>query len=343
MKKVVIHRPGDFDRLVVEDHPDPVPAPGEVRVSTRAIGVNFADCIVRMGLYKSAKEFVGWPVTPGFEFSGVVSALGAGVTDLALGAEVFGVTRFGAYATEVCVPRRQLRPLPKNLSLEQGGAFPTVFLTAWYALYEAARLRAGSRVLIHSAAGGVGGAALQIAKNAGAFVVGVVGSAHKVESVQRAGANAVIDKSHEDLWRAAERHSPEGYHIVLEANGAETMRQSYAHLRPAGRLVVYGFQAMMTRKSGRPNWLKLAWDYLRLPRFNPLQMTDANKGVVAFNLSYLFDESERFEEALGALLTDVDNGRLQPPPITAFPFDQVAEAHRALQSGDTVGKLVLVP
>jgi NADPH:quinone reductase-like Zn-dependent oxidoreductase len=343
MKKVVIHRPGGFDQLALETHPDPIPGPGEVRVSTRAIGVNFADCIIRMGLYKSANEFVGWPITPGFEFSGVVTALGTGVTDFEIGTEVFGVTRFGGYASEVCVPERQLRPLPQNLSLLEAGAFPTVFLTAWYALNEASRLRAGSRVLIHSAAGGVGSAAVQIAKNAGAFVVGVVGAAHKVDSVRQNGADAVIDKSTEDLWQAVKRHCPSGYHIVLEANGAETMRRSYACLRPSGRLVVYGFQAMMTRGKGMPNWLKLAWDWLRLPRFNPLEMTDANKGVVAFNLSYLFDESALLEEALGVLLTELDRGRLRPPKVTTFPLERVAEAHRALQSGDTVGKLVLVP
>lgn len=341
MRKVVIHRPGDFHRLTIEEHPSPSVGPGEVKVHTRAIGVNFADVIIRMGLYKSALEYVGWPITPGFEFSGTVAEVGEGVTVFQPGDAVFGVTRFGAYATEVVVPEDQVFPLPQELSLVEAGAMPTAFLTAWYALLDASRLRPGAKVLVHSAAGGVGSAAVQIGKVVGADVVGVVGAPHKVASVQANGAHAVIDKSQEDLWAAAKRVAPEGFHAVLEANGVETMRQSYAHLRPTGRLVVYGFQSFMTRGSGRANWLKMAWDYLRLPRFNPLEMTDSNKGVVAFNLSYLFHEKDRLTEAMTWLLQHFASGQLRPPAVTEVPFDDVQQAHRLLQSGETIGKIVL--
>jgi len=302
MKKVVVHAPGGFDRLVVESHPDPTPAPGEVRVSTRAAGVNFADCVVRMGLYQSAKDYVGWPITPGFEFAGVVSALGEGVTDLELGAEVFGVTRFGGYASEISVPRLQLLPLPKGLTFSQAATFSTVFLTAWYAVCELVRLRPKMRVLVHSAAGGVGSALVQLARLAGCEVVGVVGGPRKVQPALEQGAHAVIDKSAQNLWREAERHAPAGYHVILDANGPETLRRSYAHLAPGGRLVVYGFHTMLRKNAGRPNWLKLAWDFLRTPRFNPLEMTDHNRGVLAFNLSYMFDEVELFLEAMRFLV-----------------------------------------
>src|SRR5512139_847033 len=108
MRKVVVHRAGGYDRLVLEELPDPAPRPGEVLVATEAVGVNYADCVVRMGLYASARELVGWPITPGFEFAGRVAAVGAGVTDLAVDAPVLGVSRFGAYATHVVVPRSQV-------------------------------------------------------------------------------------------------------------------------------------------------------------------------------------------------------------------------------------------
>src|SRR5262245_12958905 len=141
MKKVVIHRAGGYDELVIEEHPDLEPGPGELVVEIRAAGVNYADCIVRMGLYESARKYVGWPITPGFEFSGRVKKLGAGVTDVAIGQPVFGVSRFDAYATEVRVPRHQVFKRPEGIDDAKMAAFPAVFLTAWFALVELCRLK----------------------------------------------------------------------------------------------------------------------------------------------------------------------------------------------------------
>lgn len=341
MRRVVVHGPGGWDELRVETHPDVEPGPGEVLVETRACGVNYADCIVRMGLYESAKEYVGWPITPGFEFSGTVKALGSGVDDLAPGDEVFGVTRFGGYATELAVPRDQLFRLPTELSHEQAATFPAVHMTAWYALHELAHPRPGSTLLVHSAAGGVGGALLQLGRIAGCRVVGVVGRTHKARTAEDLGAEVVIDKSTRDLWSEAERAAPDGYDVVLDANGVETLGQSYEHLRPGGKLVVYGFHSMMRRGKDSPSWPKLALDWLRTPRFNPLQLTNDNKSVLAFNLSYLFDRADLLNEAMGQLLGWLEAGHLQPPPVQALPLERVAEAHRALESGETVGKLAL--
>lgn len=108
MRKIVIHRPGGYDRLCIEQHADLVPGPGEVLVDVEAIGVNYADCVTRMGLYASAKQYVGFPVTPGFEVAGRVAALGEGVSDLATGTEVMAVTRFNAYASQVVVKHVQV-------------------------------------------------------------------------------------------------------------------------------------------------------------------------------------------------------------------------------------------
>lgn len=345
MKRISIAKPGSFERLVLLDAPDPEPGPGEVVVATRAAGVNFADVVVRLGLYESAKKYVGWPITPGFEFSGEVASLGEGVSDLKAGERVFGLTRFGGYASHVCVPRAQLFRVPAALSHAQAAAFPTVHLTAYYALREILRTRPGrgERVLVHSAAGGVGLAVLQLARADGLLTIGVVGAAHKREVALAYGATDVIDKSSQALWAEVERIAPDGLHYVLESNGAETLKQSYAHLRPTGRLVVYGFTSMLSRGSGRPNWPKLAWDFLRTPRFHPLEMVNVNKGVIGFNLSYLFEEQSLLTEAMARMLGELQAGLLQPLPITELPLEQASEAHRALQSGSSVGKLVLIP
>ena len=343
MRKVVIHRPGGYDRLCIEQHPDLSPGSGEVLVEVEAIGVNYADCVTRMGLYTSAKHYVGYPITPGFEAAGRVAAVGNDVADLEPGTEVMVLTRFNGYATQVVVKREQVFPKPGALSVPQAAGFAAVFLTAWFALFELAHPRAGDRVLVHSAAGGVGGALVQLGHIAGCTVVGVVGAPHKVDAVRQMGAEAVIDKSRDDLWTAAERIAPEGYDVILDANGVATLGQSYRHLAPVGKLVVYGFHSMLPRKGGRPNHLRLLWDYYRTPRFNPFSLTTRNRSVLGFNLSFLFDRTELLREAMEQLLHWVGDGSVKPLAIHTYPFEQVAQAHRDLESGQTVGKLVLVP
>ncbi len=343
MQKVVIHRPGGFERLELVEAPSLEPGPNEVVVGTRSIGVNFADCVVRMGLYSSAKDYVGWPITPGFEFSGIVLRVGSNVTSCRVGDEVFGVSRFGAYASEVCVEEEFVYPLPAGLDLASAGGFLVASLTAWYGLRELSKLRPGMRVLVHSAAGGVGSILVQIAKICGAEVAGVVGATHKVDVVRALGADRVIDKSRENLWAAAKAFAPDGFDVVLDANGVETLRSSYRALRPTGRLVVYGFHSMLSRGSGRRNWLKLAWTFARTPRFDPLDMTDSNRAVLAFNLSYLFEQSWRLRESMDELLAWLGDGRLKIASVTEYALTDVRRAHEDLQSGKTVGKLVLVP
>jgi NADPH:quinone reductase-like Zn-dependent oxidoreductase len=341
VEKIVIHTPGSYDRLVIEEHPDPAPGPDEVLIEVEAIGVNYADCVTRMGLYASAKHYVGYPITPGFEIAGTVLATGERVIDLAPDTPVMAVTRFNGYATRLVVRRHQVFRRPERLTPEQAAGFPAVSLTAWFALFELAHPRARETILVHSAAGGVGGMLVQLGRIAGCRVVGVVGGAHKVEAAQALGADAVIDKSSQELWREAERLAPGGYDIILDANGVSTLEQSYRHLAPIGRLVVYGFHSMLPRHGGLPGKLRLAWNYWRTPRFSPFSLTTRNRSVLGFNLSFLFDRQELMETGLRQLIQWLEDGKLASPRVTVYPFKHVADAHRDLESGQTVGKLVL--
>jgi len=325
MKKIVVHKAGSYDRLVLEEHPDPVPGPDEVLVDVTAASVNFADCSVRMGLYSSAKEYVGWPITPGFDIAGTCD-----------GRRVFGVTLFGGYASRVAVPPHQLFDTPEDWSDDQAAAFPTVNVTAWYALKHLSRPVAGETVLIHSASGGVGGAAISIAKQMGARVVAVVGRAHKEQLARDRGADEVIVREREDLWSTVGELD-----VILDASGGPGLRDGYGHLAPGGRLVVYGAAAMLKRGRGRPDWPKLAWSFLRTPRFGPLDLVTRNKSVLGFNLSYLFPKADLLRAAMTDLLDLHRAGHLPHPPVQAFPLEEVAAAHRAIETGDTVGKLVL--
>lgn len=340
-RRIRIAGPGSYEQLKLESYTPATPATGEVRIAVQHIGINYADCVVRMGLYKSAKEFVGWPITPGFEVSGTVEALGEGIDDLAVGDPVIGVTLFDGYSSHLTLPRTQVFCRPQNLTSAEAAGVPAVFLTAWFALRELAHVRPGERVLIHSAAGGVGCAAVQLAAQAGARVTAVVGAEHKRSLPLELGAEAVIVKSEQDLWREAEAQSPEGFDVILDPNGIETLGASYAHLAPLGRLVIYGFHTMLPKVGGRPNWLKLARDWLRTPRFNPLTMTSTNRNVLAFNLSFLTQRADLLTPAMETMLGDLADGTLQAAPVQLFPFEDVAQAHQALESAQTVGKLVL--
>lgn len=341
--KVVIEKAGSYDRLQIRSEKTRAPGPNEVLIDVKAAGVNYADVIVRMGLYASAKELVGWPITPGFEVAGVVEAVGSKVEDLEVGTRVLAVTLFDGYASKLVVPRHQVFELPDALSFVEGASLPAVFLTAHFALHNLAHPRKNDHVLIHSAAGGVGGSLVQLAKVAGCKVTGVVGRTQKIETALAHGCDHVIDKSKQDLWREAEKISPKGFDVILDANGVATLGDSYKHLARPGKLVVYGFSTMMPKKGGRPNYLKLATDYVRTPRFNPLDMTNDSRSVLAFNLSYLFDRTDILEEAMGDIMGWLAEGKITPPPSTTYDLAKVGDAHRDIESGKTVGKLVLVP
>jgi synaptic vesicle membrane protein VAT-1 len=343
VKRVLVRKPGSFERLEVVEEAEPVPGPGEVLVETAAMGVNLADCVVRMGLYPSATEYVGWPITPGFEFSGVVRKSGPGARRFEPGERVFGVVRFGAYSTHVVVAEDQLFPVPENLTMEQAGAAFVPSLTAWFALVFQGGAKPGHKVLVHSAAGGVGSTAAQMALALGCEVVGVVGSPEKVAFVEALGVPHVIDRSRQDLAARARELAPGGYDIVLDANGYQTLRDSYALLAAMGRLVIYGAHTMLSRGSGRRNWLRLAYTFLRTPRFDPLRLTNENKNVLAFNLSYLFERKDALIPAVPALVDWLERGQIRFPHVDSYPLSRVGDAHRALQSGRTVGRLVLVP
>ena len=263
--------------------------------------------------------------------------------DLTEGNLVFGLTRFGAYATHLCVPREQVLLISEDSKFtpDQWAAFPTVFLTAYHGLFQNFVLRPGMKILVHSAAGGVGGALLQLGKIGECQMTGVVGSTHKVNSAFDCRADYVIDKSREDLWAKACEISPDGYDVVFDANGPATLKQSYNQLAPAGKLVAYGFHSVLSLYAGVPNYLKLLLQYFRVPRWSPLNMTQENRSLIGFSLSFLFHRTDLIKEAMQDLLKWVEEGKIKALVVHPFPFEKVADAHCALESGNSVGKLIL--
>jgi NADPH:quinone reductase-like Zn-dependent oxidoreductase len=341
MHAIRIERPGHYDALRWVELPDPLPGPGEVRLAVHASGVNYADGIIRMGLYASAKQLHGYPIVPGFEVAGVIDAIGTEVSGWQRGDRALALTLFGGYCERIVLPADQLFHIPAGIDLIEAAALPTVFLTAWFLAHRKLHPRPGDRWLVHSAAGGVGGALLQIGRLAGCRCTGVVGRADKVDYARLSGADNVIVRGNGKWWSDARKHAPQGFDAVFDASGVATLTHSYALLAAAGTLAVYGFHSMLPR-DGRIRWPQLAWDWLRTPRFSPLDMTQSNRSVVAANLSFLQEQSASLREGMHWLLERFATGALRPPALRCYPLQHAADAQREIESGRTCGKLVLV-
>lgn len=342
LRKIQINKPGSYDVLQLIEHSLSQPEANQVLIQVKACGVNYADSIIRMGLYASAKQLHGYPITPGFEIAGIITHIGSAVTDFKVGDEVVALTLFGGYCSHIVLNADRVFHKPANLTFSQAASMPTVFLTAWFMVREQVMPKVGDIWLVHSAAGGVGSALCQLGRLAQCKVVGVVGSGHKRESALAMGATEVIDKSSQNLWQQAQYHSPKGYQAIFDANGVSTLKQSYGHLAPMGKLCIYGFASMLPH-NGKLNWIKMAFDWLRTPRFNPLHMTQSNKSVLAANLSFLSEHAVLLRTGMLELLELFANGDLTPSAITEFPLADAAKAQAFIESGKTVGKLVLIP
>ena len=340
-QRVRIYKPGGWDRLIIENFVCPDPAADEIKIDVKAAGINFADVCVRQGLYSSAKEFIGWPITPGFEVSGIISGLGRNVKGFKVGDRVMACTFFDGYSSQIVAKASYVRKIPEKMDFAVAAGIPGVFLTSYYALHWLARVHPKSTALVHSVAGGVGLSLTQMLKDLDCKVVGVIGSSHKTKIAREYGVDEVIDKSTSDLWKEAERITPSGFDLIFDPNGISTFNQSYQHLAPCGLLFVYGFQSMLSKTSGQQNLLILIRDYLRTPRFSPFNMTKTNRSVLAFNVSYLFERLELVTEGLDFILDKINKKTFKPLPVTSYKFQDVIKAHQAIESGKTVGKLVL--
>ncbi len=346
-----VRRAGSLDRLQRESDEIAVPGPGEVRVAVKAVGLNFADVFACLSLYSATPK---GSFIPGLEIAGTVEAVDPAVTvpgsgggappPLRPGDRVMGLIRFGGYATAVNVDVRYLRPLPPEWSYAEGAACLVQGLTAWYALMELGALEAGDGVLVHSAAGGVGLNALEILRTAGARVIATVGRPAKRDFlVGPCGLppDGVIVRDRRDfglqLDRALAALGLSGLDLVLDAVGGPFFQPGYERLRPEGRYVLYGAADLMSRRA-RPDYARLVFRYLRRPRLDPLRMIADNKSVMAFNLIWLWDRADRLLDAVERFLP-----LLRRPPFIGrrFAFGDAPTALRYLQSGESIGKVVI--
>ncbi|HKP14259.1 MAG TPA: medium chain dehydrogenase/reductase family protein [Blastocatellia bacterium] len=337
-RQIVITRSGGTDVLKVEERPDPSPAAGEALIRVRASGINFADILARQGLYPDAPKL---PTVVGYEVAGTVEAVGAHTDATLVGKDVLALTRFGGYADLVAVPVGQVFEKPSALSFEQAAAIPVNYLTAYGLLVVMGGLRKGEAVLIQNAGGGVGLAALDIAKELGAVTYGTA-SGGKHDFLRERGLDHAIDYRGKDwlaeLMRLTERR---GVELAIDPIGGKSWKQSYQALRSTGRLGVFGVSVGSSEGlAGKLGMLKAV---MQMPRFHPLALMGRNKGVFGLNLGHLWHETGKIAEWMRVILDGVRAGWVRPYVDKAFPFERAGEAHAYIEARRNIGKVVLVP
>ena len=334
MKQLVIARYGPPEVLEVRDAPDPPILPGTVRIRVRAAGINFSDLLARQGLYPDAPKP---PCTIGYEVAGLVDAVASGVTTPRVGDGVVATTRFGGQSELVVAPAAAVFPLPAGWSLEQGAAFPVVYLTAHHMLGRVAAARRGETVLVHAAAGGVGLAVAELGRLFGLRVIGLASTGK--HAILREYGVEPLDSRDPRWFDAVRQVAPRGVDVVLDAVGGESWRHGYKLLAPAGRLVCYG--ASVLSDGSTRNIVKTLWRVLRFPRFGPIALMNGNKSVAGVNLGHIWNDEALLAPQIQALLGYAGEGKLTPRVDRAFPLAEAAAAHRYIHERRNIGKVLL--
>jgi NADPH:quinone reductase-like Zn-dependent oxidoreductase len=332
VRAVVITKHGGPGVLQVQERPDPELGTGEVRIAVAAAGVNFADVMARMGLYQDAPKP---PCVVGYEVAGTILELGDGVTGLSHGQRVIAGTKFGGYASQVVVPASDVIALPDGLTFEQGAAIPVNYVTAWAALVAYSNLQPRERVLIHSAGGGVGIAATQLAKRYGAEVYGTA-SPSKHERIAQLGVDQPLDYT-----RAGWESGLPKFDVILDAIGGKSFRRSYEMLRPGGRLVAFGASAVVSGQ--RRNLITALRAVLRMPRFNMIKQMSESKAVIGLNMLSLWKDRESLTPWIAPLRELLDDGTIKPVVAGDFSFEDAGAAQSMIVERRNIGKVVLVP
>ncbi|MCC5833033.1 MAG: NADP-dependent oxidoreductase [Chlamydiales bacterium] len=313
MKAALIHHFRGIEKVEIEEVSIPSPKPFELQIAVKYAGVNPVDWKIAEGMLKTRMDYQ-FPIILGWDLSGIVSAVGKDVSGFSEGDPVFAYCRKkiihdGSYAEYICLDAKNVVLKPKSLSFAQAAVIPLSSLTAWQTLFEAAHLKAKEKILIHAGAGGVGGFAIQFAKLAQAYVITTAGASN-FDYVAMLGADEAIDYKKAPFIDLFRKKHPKGADVVFDTVGGSTLLASYAAAKIGGRLITIAGTIDQELASQRE--LETEFVFVR------------PDGKQLKKIASLFDE-----------------GKLSPPPIQEYSFDEVETALRASRGGHTRGKLVL--
>ncbi len=340
-RAIRIEKLGPPEVLVEREVPLADPGPGQLQLRVEAAGVNFADLIMRLGMYRTVPPR---PFAPGFEVAGVIERLGPGTEDRwKVGTPVVALMRYGGYSREVIVEAANTFPRLSQWDAITAAAIPVVFLTAWAALFEGAHARSGQTALVTNAGGGVGTAAVQLAVAEGLRVYGTAGTPVKRSFVvDELGAVDCFDSRGDWYTPMKDAVGERGLDIALDSMGGDDTKRLASLLAPLGHLAFYGMSNAITSKWW--HWPKAAWTWLRMPRFHPMSLMEPCIGVSGVHLLHLASREDRLREAFNQILQRFAEGKLRAVVDSTFPLTAAgaAAAHRRLHDRQNLGKVVLV-
>lgn len=335
MRAYTLTHHGPASSLKIQEVPDPVPGPGEVCVRVRRIGMNYAEILSRRGQYRWAPKL---PYVLGMEAFGEIEAVGEGVNRKA-GELVIAGWQYGSYAEKMIVPDYMALPALEPFSPEENAAFIVNYMTAWVGLMKLARLQSSDSVLINAAAGGVGTAAVQLAKGLGCTVFGTASHPDKLLLLEKLGVDYPINYQELDFASVIrEAQSGRGVDVVLELVGGETFRKSRDLLNPFGKLIIGGMAGLKWNKRN-----PLTWPHLlrNIPRVKLLQMAQHSTGLLATHIGYLIKHQDVVQSEWQALTSYVQEHNIRPVISEVFPFEQLPQAHAFIESRKSYGKVIV--
>ena len=321
----------------LEEKPTPEPGAGEVLIQSEGFGLNFADVMARLGIYKDCPSL---PTVIGYENVGHIKALGEGVEGLKVGQRVLAFTRFGGYADHILTPAMGVTPIPEDLSIGEATALATQYMTAYYAVEECLNLHEGDYALVHAAAGGVGTALIQILKNKGVTIFGTAGSPDKLNYLKDLGVDYPINYREKDYLEEIKKL---GFERKIDATfnpiGGDYVKKDYALLNAGGAVVIFG-ASKMTEARGNPfKMIKLLFGF---GFWSPIKFVTSSKSLIGLNMLRIADfKPTTFQRCLKGVVSLVEQGVIKPTVGKEFDHTQLADAHTYLESRKSIGKVAV--
>ncbi len=332
---VSITKAGSPSVLKIVEIDDPIPKDGEVCIDVHFAGINFADTLMRLGLYQPRPPF---PFTPGYEVSGIISSIGKEVSSLKIGQRVVAAMPTGGQKSKVCVKESRVILLPDEMELDSAAAMPVIYLTAHHMLHYLGEMKKGDSVLIHGGGGGVGTAALQLCKWAGIDKVWATASKSKADIIKKYGG-IPIDRHNEDFVDIIKSETNgRGVDHILDPIGGDNLRKSMSVLAEGGKLYSYGMSA--AAPSSKRSFLKAFLAWRKTPKIDPLQLMMKNRSIFGVHMGTWKDESVMVQQ-LARIIEGIKLGHLEPVIDSVYAAEDVAKAHQHIHDAKNVGKVLL--
>ena len=334
-RKLVITKAGSPSVLDVVEFEMPSPNEGEVCIEVHFAGINFADTLMRLGLYQPRPPF---PFTPGYEVSGTIHSMGKGVKNLQVGQRVVAAMQNGGQASHVVAQIARVIPLPDEMSLEKAASMPVTYMTAHHMLHYLGNLKSTDSVLIHGGAGGVGTAALQLCQWAGVSKIWATASGHKADIIKKFGG-IPIDRHNEDFVDVIKQATGgRGVDHILDPISGENLKRSLKVLAMGGKVYSYGMSA--AAPSSKRSLLKAYFAWRKTPKLDPLKMMSRNQGIFGVHMGTWNDEAV-IAEQLNRIMEGIKIGVLDPVIDSIFDVEDASKAHQHIHDGKNIGKVLL--